>query len=468
MRGLSDVVSVIMILIILLAVLIPVVLYAEYSNQYSTYLGSYTNNYVYLKQLQDKQVTTGHPSFFYNGSVIYAQYSNGTFVPSTNITIVTILYLNQQGVWQNITSLNYPITVSANSALQLPSYVNGRPIIIVTSLGNIYFLTPGSSIGPYSTTVATGGVQILAQITTQNDVFSVSTNVTTNIYGSFKNYTTPVAFPNQTGTFDVKAPQYVYTISNGRIYTGVFYNWIVYGASVNSTTSLGIRVTLQNKPAILIANYSLLSTYATLNVITNVPNVPVSVSIDGQTYTVYGSQAITIPAGYFNFTVVTLQANDTSQKSYGVIKHYTFSNIQYQGKTYTVPSQILFIGPNQNANIYVNYKNDFNYYYVTFQASGQYYPYVAGSVNPILNGTVYNYGQSYWIIGGNYSIGYTGVFYQNWFGGGYSYDVGTVTYKYANGTTVTYNFPNIPSYIVINQRITIIANYNLKINYVSL
>lgn len=128
-------------------------------------------------------------------------YFDGTFVPPMNLTIVGILYLNtSSGVWTNITSLKYPITVKEGEALQLPKYVEGKPIIVVTSLGNLFFLTPGPSIGPYSGVVTKGGAIVLAQICQSlGSPLGVSTNVTTNIYGKFQNFTTPVAFPNQTG-----------------------------------------------------------------------------------------------------------------------------------------------------------------------------------------------------------------------------------------------------------------------------
>ncbi|MGC9105065.1 MAG: hypothetical protein ACP5HQ_01375 [Thermoprotei archaeon] len=151
MRGLSDVVSTIMILVIVLIFLFPLILYIENSRQYESYLGSYTNDYIFLKQLEDEQVNAGYPSLFYNGTSIISQYANGTFVPKHNLTIVGILYLNQQGVWQNITSLKYPITIYTDKqVIQLPSESVGRPIAIATSYGNLFILSPGSALGPYS------------------------------------------------------------------------------------------------------------------------------------------------------------------------------------------------------------------------------------------------------------------------------------------------------------------------------
>jgi hypothetical protein len=176
----------------------------------------------------------------------------------------------------------------------------------------------------------------------------------------------------------------------------------------------------------------------------------VKVSVDGRPYTVYGSATIQIPAGYFNVTVLTLQFNDTTQKGNGVIKYYTFNNIIYNGKTYVTYSAILFAPPNMSETLYINYVNKYNYYYVTFNGYN-----LPGQVNVILNGTVYNYGQSYWIIGGNYSASYTGIF-----NGIYTYGVRTLQIVTPQGSQ-TYNFPNIPPYLYINSTMTVNAYYGI-------
>lgn len=148
-RALSNVLSIIILIFVILLVFIPFLYYLNNISQNNTVKTSIVNNYVYLKNLQISQVTTGHPSLYYNGSSIYAVYSNGTFVPPSSLTIVSILYLNTNGIWLNLTSIKYPLVVSKGQVISLPSYIQGRPIIIVTSLGNVFFLQPGSSIGPF-------------------------------------------------------------------------------------------------------------------------------------------------------------------------------------------------------------------------------------------------------------------------------------------------------------------------------
>jgi hypothetical protein len=341
----------------------------------------------------------------------------------------------------------------------------------VTSLGNVYFLQPGSAIGPYSSTVSSGGVEIITQIYTPSGPITVSTNVTTNITGTSKNYTTPVGFPKTTGTFVAKAPQYVYYQEpNGSIITGVFENWVLIGkAAVNGTNTLAIRVTLENSPLILIANYTPLRSYIALTIQTTDKNVGVEISVDGRPYTVYGSATIQIPAGYFNVTVLTLQFNDTTQEGSGVIKYYTFKNMTYNGRTYITYSAILFAPPNANETLYINYVNKYNYYKVTFNG----YNLIVngynlmGDVNVVLNGTVYDYWQSYWIIGGNYRASYTGVVlpnpYYGFFGffgtySNYTYSVIKLKIVTPQGIRIYY-FPDIPTYLYINSSMTVDAYY---------
>jgi hypothetical protein len=150
--------------------------------------------------------------------------------------------------------------------------------------------------------------------------------------------------------------------------------------------------------------------------------------------------------------VLTLQFNDTTQEGNGVIEYYTFKNMAYNGKAYVTPSAILFAPPKTSESLYINYVNKYNYYYVTFY---DYNP--PGYVWVTLNGTNYNYWQSYWIIGGNYSAQYIGVFdpYND-----VSYGVTTLQIVTPQGSQ-TYNFPNIPSYLYINSPMTVNAYYGI-------
>jgi hypothetical protein len=175
------------------------------------------------------------------------------------------------------------------------------------------------------------------------------------------------------------------------------------------------------------------------------------VNINGKSYTInQGSAIIQILAGFFNITVNTLQFNNTLQKSNGVIYHYVYDNITYNGKSYISTSVILFVPPNPSATpiVYIYYLNNFNYYRIYIY---DYNP--PGNVNLILNGTVYQYNNIYWIIGGKYSFDPTGIL-NIYFYYGQLYQAQEV---YINNTV--YYYPNIPQYIIINGQTTIEVYY---------
>ncbi|AAY80994.1 hypothetical protein [Sulfolobus acidocaldarius] len=464
-KAISAPITFAIILVIGILLLIPFLTYVTYLSQSNQISQAQFNNYIYLKNLEQQRAVSGRPGVYYNGSSLFILYSNGTFVPNASIVVVGILYLNNLGVWQNITSLKYPIILNRTGSVNLPSNVAGKPIILVTSLGNIFFLQPGSSIGPYSNSIGKGGVTIISQIYTSSQIYSTSINITTNINGKFSNYTTPITFPNQTGTFQVKAREYIYYINSktGKVITGVFSNWQILGsATVNSTTTQGITVTLQGKPVILIANYSQLVQSVNLSIKTNA-NFSIVVNINGVNYTVNNhALSATVPAGYVNFTVYTLQGNDTSSMSSGIIKHYKFNTINYTGNTYVTNSQLLFLPPNSLPYVQINYVNDYNYYKVFLYDYYDSPPPPGGGLVVILNGTEYNYNNTYgyWIIGGNYSFVPTGIF-----NGSMSYEAKEVTIAGNNGI-LNYYFPDIPSYIIINQPMTITVYYDYVIKWV--
>jgi len=99
-----------------------------------------------------------------------------------------------------------------------------------------------------------------------------------------------------------------------------------------------------------------------------------------------------------------------------------------------------------------------NHYNATF--NGYTLP---GQVYVMLNGTVYNYGQSYRIMGGNYSASYTGITYLYpprilFDHNNYIYGVTTLQIVTPQGSQ-TYYFTDMPSYLCINSTLTVDAYY---------
>ncbi|BCU70192.1 hypothetical protein [Stygiolobus caldivivus] len=445
-RGLSSAIAIFIFIAIIVSLAVPFLFYLQYLRQSDQVSGAIVNNYVSLKQLQYKSVLSGHPAIYYSagtqkGSIIF-EYTNGTFVPPINLTIIAILYLDN-GVWNNLTALKYPIVINSSQDLSIPSYVVKDPIIIVTSLGNLFYLMPNSSIGPYSLTNK-GGVEILAEITSKNNIYAPVANVTTNILDDqFKNYTMPVAFPNITGTFQAKVPQYVYyEFQNGTIITGVFHNWIIQGrAVVNSTTTQGISVTLERQSVVLIANYSELTTPLTLNVVVEEPNSPstqlISIKVDGKFYSVPGP--VKVLAGYVSVDIPNnyLLFNNTRDESNGYIYIYKYQYSQVGSTEYTSPSFVFFIPPTAvNPTLYIYYTEQGYYVHVTIQKEGNTQSY--SGFYFILNGTVYDYGKSYWILAGTYVASPTGVFIQCPYPL-QSYSIGALYIYYNNVEVWNYN-----------------------------
>jgi len=115
---------------------------------------------------------------------------------------------------------------------------------------------------------------------------------------------------------------------------------------------------------------------------------------------------------------------------------------------------LIFIPPNPSVEPTIYLNND-NYYYVRIEAFTYY------STSLILNNTVYNYitmVKHTWIIGVGYSFGMAIRSTENTDSRGYGPQ--EVIFRYSNGTTLSYTFPNIPSYVIINQPMAIDVHYN--------
>ena len=260
-RAQSNVVATFLILTILLFVTVPFLLYYVNSVSTTSAISMVSNNYKHLKDLQVGQVEVGNPSLIYAGSVLIVWYTNSTYGP-TNFTVTGILYLNTSGVWKNVTTLKYPIVVTGLTVIPLPTYAQNRPILVVTSLGNLFFLTPNTGIGAASSRLGTTngfGVTILAQVTTsQGQQIPIITNLAvSNVTGTSATYSTPVLLNYTPAYFYVQVPLQT-TLPN--IGTVTFSNWVVignakYSVSTGTSTST-IYIHMLGNYVAVIANYT--------------------------------------------------------------------------------------------------------------------------------------------------------------------------------------------------------------------
>ena len=257
-----NVVAAFLILIIVLLITVPFLLY--YVNFVSTTsaISMVSNDYKHLKDLQVSQVEVGSPSILYTGSFLIVQYSNSTY-GSTNFTVTGILYLNKSGVWKNVTTLKYPIVVTGFTIIPLPSSAQNRPIIVVTSLGNLFFLTPNSGIGAAQSRSGTTngfGVTILAQVMINQgqQIIPITTNlVVSNVTGTPTTYSTPVLLNYAPAYFYVQVPLKTEIPGIGAV---TFRNWVVIGNakySISTGTSYStIYINMLGSSVAVIANYT--------------------------------------------------------------------------------------------------------------------------------------------------------------------------------------------------------------------
>jgi len=196
-KGQSVVLAFVLVFIIALLLLIPFFLYYFSASQTKQIYGIAYENYQYLKQLQLEQIESGHPEIIYNGYGLIVNYTivQGLVTPLNNLTIGGILYYNSTyNAWINVTPLavyifsgaklvgvighlyssikvsspevytertyevTYPLVIGIPgyiTVVQLPSYIEGKPIILDTVIGNgstyypgnLFYLTPNGKLG---------------------------------------------------------------------------------------------------------------------------------------------------------------------------------------------------------------------------------------------------------------------------------------------------------------------------------
>ncbi|BCU67868.1 hypothetical protein HS7_13050 [Sulfolobales archaeon HS-7] len=402
-KAVSNSIAMIFLMIMIIIVAVPAIYLVTQLQSSGNVYQAVVSNYQTVKSLQLKAVETGHPAIYYaSGGKVYFVYSNGTFSPPINLTITDVLYYNS-GRWVSM-SLNYPIKVKQDCTLSLP--VNAPAILIETEQGNLFYIAQNSSIGPYST-VTKGGVQIISQLQLSNgQTCGTEANITTDIlYDTYKNYTTPAGFPNQTGSFGLRTQKYIYILQGQSVITGEFSYWKIIGtATVNSTTSCGIEVHLEGYPVILIAVYTQVTVKVPLTITANV-NEQITVSINGQDVTFTNSKTIDVTAGYVRFQVVTMKFNNYSSGA-DIYSCWEFSEGSDPSGTFSTPNVIFFISPtSSNNNVNLQYQIFETYYKIKFVQCNQ----TPNTVYFILNGTSYKYGQTAWVPGGNYNFVETGI-----------------------------------------------------------
>jgi lipopolysaccharide export system protein LptA len=384
-KAISSSISVLILLIVVISVALPYLFYLEYSSQYAQVETGISNNYSQLKEYQYKAVLNGKPGIYYTGSSVVFQFVNGTYSVPVSFQIEKVVQLNpNNGIWQEIyqgcvvfqngTSKDTDLeglTINSGALIKFMGndIYKDSPIAIITTEGNVFFLSPSSSIGPVSVSGA-NGITIVSEICTSSGSTSILTNITISQGGKVTENETPVVITNPKGSYEVnELDQYVeYTNSSSNVYTLQFEGWTVVGKAiltkVNSTAS---TISLTGTSAVLIAKYKFVTQKITLDIVNNGYKYsvsPIIVKVNGEKVWVQGSNTTQVIAGFVKVQVcnVSAQVQISSQEK----QNYTFSNMTIGNEIYKNSATVIFISPSQSqATLYINYAKGVTYYLVT-------------------------------------------------------------------------------------------------------
>ena len=141
MKGISVAVAMVILLMILIAVIVPALILF---NEFPVYIsqGQFQGSaMLQLQKQQNNQVFSGNPNIYYNSSTNPSLQFHFNSLPAL-FNISQIYYYNGT-VWVPV--LKSYIVVSGNARLPLPPKAFNEPVIVLTALGNVYFLNPNTS-----------------------------------------------------------------------------------------------------------------------------------------------------------------------------------------------------------------------------------------------------------------------------------------------------------------------------------
>lgn len=230
MKGLSIPVALLIMLILFLAILIPAFIIFNQLNAYSAQGNIQGSIYQNQQEYQNEQVFKGDPNIYYNASpsqpsLVFTYNS----IP-TPFNLSKIYYFDGT---QWVPVQTESITIDGYIKYPLPTQVAGYPIIIVTSLGNVYFLNPNTSVVTVTISQGQGKIPIYisAYVKNGSKLIPVSILVTlqSSSGGQIISGLTPQIFTVTPGSYlldDVNG-SIIYLSSYGL--TAKFLNWSLIG-----------------------------------------------------------------------------------------------------------------------------------------------------------------------------------------------------------------------------------------------
>ena len=381
MKGVSVAIAMIILLMILIVVIVPALILLNEVPVYSSQGQFQGSAMLQLQKQQNNQVFRGNPNIYYNSSTNPSLQFYFNSLPA-QFNVSQIYYYNGT-VWVPV--LKSYIVVSGNAKLPLPSKAFNEPVIVLTALGNIYFLDPNTSITTVSVSGPSGKVPvyIVAYVVNGSKTIPVPIEV---VFGYNPPALTPVLYYVLPGTYSVsnKNGSTIFLPQYGL--TATFQGWSLVGqGTISSQSPQSVTFTVYG-PAVLTAVYKAqLQKFQVTIVPQGIPlgttvnikggyltslNSTIPVIIDNKTYYVgangitlnltFGYHVVQFPSQYnitFNYKITgnTVPA--------GQITTYNFTGMSTSTSAIkVVSSNLIFV--NGSGTVYGNYQAIQTYYLV--------------------------------------------------------------------------------------------------------
>ena len=390
MKGLSIPIAFLILFIILIAILIPAFIIFNQLGYYSSQGRIQGSVYLQQQEQQNNQVYRGNPNIYYNSSIYPYLLFDYELIP-TPLNLTEIYYFNGT-TWVPV--LHQSIIISGNTKYSLPPSAFNKPIMIVTALGNIYFLNPNTSVVTVTVSGPAGKVPVYVTAFVINGSKFIPASILVQINSSIASIgkaLTPQIFYLNPGSYLLNDKNGSPIFLAGYGLTANFLNWTIAGyGSLSAPNKLDTQFTVYG-PLVITAIYNaslkkfpvtimpygipLGTTVNNENIYLTSLNKTIPVYVDNKLYYInssgitlnltYGYHIIQFPSMYnitFNYTVKNGNHVVFNMPA-GQINTYNFSNLfANTGKITVLSSDEIFI--NGSGTVYGNYTVSQTYYLV--------------------------------------------------------------------------------------------------------
>ncbi|MEM0373704.1 MAG: hypothetical protein QXL96_08310 [Ignisphaera sp.] len=398
MKALSIPIALLILLVLSISIFIPALILLNELGFFSSQGQIQGSVYRQQQDQQNNQIFRGNPNIYYNSSKLpYLEFTYNSIPVPLNIT--QIYYFNGT-MWVPLLQQGGGLVISGNTKYPLPQAVFNKPIILISGLGNIYYLNPNTSIVTVNVAGPAGKipVYIVAFVKNGSNLIPVSILVTlqSSTEGSQISGLTPQIFYLLPGTYLLN------NVNGSLIYlsnyglTATFMNWsLIGGGSLSAPNKLATQfvvygpliitaifnASLKKFPVTIIPGGIPLGSSTTKNgnngykiTLTSL-NTSIPVYIDNKLYYInssgirlnltYGYHIIQFPSQYnitYNFTAT--KVNNIFNVPYGQIDTFNFSKLTTNTqKISVIGSYQIFV--NGSGTVYGNYNLTQTYYLVT-------------------------------------------------------------------------------------------------------